>query len=202
MNSNFKFQIKNSEKGITLVEIVVVIFIITMFSVILISDFPQIQRQYALSRAAYKLAQNLRRVQDLGLSGVKIKNDAGESLQAAGYGLYIDLRNPPAKQYLIYADTCRADSRYGMDSSCNNGGQDYIIETINVVDDGPSVFIKAINNVNALFTSINFSPPNPYINIENLSSQKTNIEIVLALSYDPSITRSVSMNTAGLIEVK
>ena len=72
----------SKERGITLIEVIVVMVIVTMFSMILIADFPKILRQFAISRASYKLSQDIRRTEDLGLSGVQI----GDGLmQAKGY---------------------------------------------------------------------------------------------------------------------
>lgn len=195
--------IKKLEKGITLIELIVVIFIIAIFSAILISNFPKIQREYALSRATYKLAQNLRRVQDLGLSGVKITDNTGQLVKVGGYGLYINLDTP--QQYIIYGNSCpvgNPDYQYTLsDPSCVSG--DYIIDTVNVNEDKVGVYIEAVNNIDQQWTSINFSPPNPYLSIENISSGQTDIEIVLAVSSDSSIpSRTVSINTSGLIEVK
>jgi prepilin-type N-terminal cleavage/methylation domain-containing protein len=192
---------KNFEKGITLVELVVVVVIIAVFSSILISDFPQIKRQYALSRATYKLAQNLRKVQDMGLSGVKITNDAGQAITVKeGYGLYVNIGTQPARQYLLYGNSCEpADYKYTYGGSCN----DFLIDTINADEDQAGVYIKEIDYINGTAVSINFNPPNPYINIvDNLGNSYTSISIVLALSSNPSITRAVAINTAGLIEVK
>lgn len=199
----FKFitSLKDSEKGITLIEIVVVVFIITMFSVILIANFPKIQRQYALSRATYQLAQNLRRVQDLGLSGVKLRDDDGNIVDAKGYGIYVVVK---AEEYILYGDSCSVvDRMYTISSSiCGELNHDYIIETINFNDENAGVFISEIRNIVANSTSINFSPPNPYIEISNLGPNENSVEIVLSLFSDLSNTRIVSVNTSGLIEVK
>ena len=70
---------KKFERGITLVEVVVVIFIVALFTIILISDFPKMLRQLALSRVSYNFAQDLRKAQDLGLSGIALKDKNGYS---------------------------------------------------------------------------------------------------------------------------
>ena len=106
--AQIKFKTK-SQKGITLVEIIVAVFIIVIFSVMLISNFPKIQDEFAISRAAYQLAQDLRKTQDLGLSGVPLSDASGNlivdingaPMPVRGYGIYI-LSN--SQQYIIYAD--------------------------------------------------------------------------------------------------
>jgi len=104
-----------SEKGITLVEILVVIFIIAALLTILVSDFPKIQRQFALSRATYKFAQDLRKAQDMALSGEEIKKPDGTIISVKGYGIYIDNRgnNGNNKEYKIYGCGKKRIEGYG-----------------------------------------------------------------------------------------
>ena len=216
--------IKNQERGITLVELIVVIFIIAIFTTIAIADFPNIQRRYALSRAAYKLAQDFRKTEDFGLSGVAV----GNSSITEGYGIYFDLGNkvddtiPVNKQYTIYADTCPnpvgdagPDYKYttgnSTDPACiSYGNHDYTVETIDISKEDPGVYIKEIddnfNTSGINSASINFTPPSPKITITTtttppVSNQKS-ISIVLGLDADNSVTRTISINMDGLIEVK
>jgi len=193
-------KIKN-ERGITLVEVIVAISIITVFSLIVISDFPKIKRQFALSRATYKLAQDIRKTEDLGLSGVQVLDEEGDPISTKGYGFYINLPNNP-KQYLIYADTnTPTDYRY-------TSGEDYIVETINILEDEPGVFVKEIYDVDNptvtnYWASINFSPPNPTIIITTDSGiSETKLGIVLGLESDASATRTVFINSSGLVDVE
>jgi type II secretory pathway pseudopilin PulG len=184
----FKF----CEKGITLVEIIVSIFMITMFSTILIANFPKILKEFALSRVSYKLAQDLRRVEDLGLSGVQLTGGSGELVQAKGYGIYIDLSASPIEQYILYADS-------NGDQSYTSG--DYIIETIDITKENPNLLIKGVENISGDSTSINFTPPDPTVSIYNLCGSCQDISIVIGLDSENS-EREVSINTSGLIKVK
>lgn len=185
----------------TLVEIIVVILLSVLFCVILISDFPSIQRQFALSRAAYKLAQDLRTIEDLGLSGV---TPQGQVQVAKGFGVYVNISTYPATQYIMYSDTCptsNQDYKYTTPgASCALG--DYIITTVNISQTEPGVYIQALNHVTGNWTSINFNPPNPTVTIDNLNPSYNNLEIVLSLTSDQTKTRKVVINTSGLIEVK
>jgi type II secretory pathway pseudopilin PulG len=203
-------KLKNSGRGITLVEVLVVIFIIALFSAILVSDFPRIKRQFALSRATYKLSQDLRRAEDLGLSGVKIIGYGGQEINAKGYGVYIDSATGNNKEYIIYAD--RGDipdaqyDRYNPNSSLSCSEQtdpqsDCIIEIVEINKLEPGVVIKGINNATDVWTSINFSPPNPTVTIINLDPSYSGVSIIVGLDSD-SATKSVYVNTSGLIEIK
>jgi len=206
-------------RGVTLIEIVVAIFIIVLFSTIIISDFPKMQRQSALSRVAYKIAQDLRRAEDLGLSGVLTKDINGALIAAKGYGIYIYISPVPsiyATKYLIYADI--SDGMDGMANRKYDGtfdtdycvdqvspAEDCVIEIIDLIQQNPSLYIKQINNIsnnNGYYTSINFSPPGPTTSIANLITGQTAVEIVFGLITDSSAIRKVLVNTSGLINVQ
>ena len=204
---------KSLKGGITLIEIVVVIFIIALFSTILIVNFPEIQRRMALSRSTYKLAQDLRRTMDLSLSGVPLKDINGSAIAVKGYGIYINMSNNT--QYVIYADvdSSHTYNRIGEDLFCTSQGYaevqgdvstrdttDCVIETINLTKENPSLYINRIDNINSNNTSINFSPPNPVINITN-HSNNTEIGIVLGI-IGVTTERTVSINTSGAINVQ
>jgi len=181
-----------------LIEIIVAIAIIILFSMILVSDYPKIRRQFALSRSVYRLAQDLRKAQDLGLSGVKI---AGIE-EAKGYGIFISSEADKNRQYMIYADNCPLlllDNKYTIIAGVC---ADSIIEIVDISKAEREVYIKEITNIDGDYTSINFNPPNPNIAIDNISSGEDSIEIVLALDFDENVTRAVYVNVSGLIEVK
>lgn len=203
----------NLKRGITLIEIVVVAFIISLFSLILISDFPKIQRQFALSRVTYKLAQDLRKTQDLGLSGVQVLDVNKHPIAVQGYGIYINLAQSTT-QYIIYADASANGSQTydaPSDIPCEETDapdEDCIIETIDLGKENTSLFIKDIINITGVFTSINFSPPDPIIYIDKRCQQfcedgdHSRVGIVLGLDTDPSATRTIWVNTSGLINVQ
>ncbi|OGZ77706.1 MAG: hypothetical protein A3G45_01380 [Candidatus Staskawiczbacteria bacterium RIFCSPLOWO2_12_FULL_37_15] len=189
-----------SEKGITLVEILVVIFIIAALLTILVSDFPKIQRQFALSRATYKFAQDLRKAQDMALSGEEIKKPDGTIISVKGYGIYIDNRgnNGNNKEYKIYADL-DDNARYTSEA------EDYTVNTIDLNKDAPGVYIKDLYMIDNNYVSINFNPPNPAISISNLSAEADRAGIIFGLESDPenSInTRTVYIWKSGLIEAR
>ncbi len=209
------------EKGITLIEILVVLFIIAMLLMILVSDFPKIQKQFALSRATYKFAQDLRRAQDMALSGQEIKKQGGAMLNAQGYGVYLNL-SAAAKKYMLYADL-NGDKSYNVGETGNidcdsyDAGQntgDCVIETIDLGNNARGVFIKEINNTNNdQYVSINFNPPNPTISISpdlatinGINGKKADrAGIVFGLDSDPinsTNTRTVWIWASGLIEAR
>ncbi len=213
-NSSMVFKLfsnlKKYSRGITLVEIVIAIFIVAIFSLILIADFPKLQKQYALSGATYKLAQDFRRAQNLGLSAVRIEGVGGNLITVKGYGIYIDIDSSPITQYIIYADVNNTQSfdniaaktcdQYDPTPPQSDKG-DCIIETIDVSENNQDLYIQRVSNVSG-DVSVNFSPPGPVINIENLTPGNSGIEIVLGLRSDESSGRTVLVNKSGLINVQ
>lgn len=205
-----QIKIKNSSAGMTLIEIIVVIFIVAIFSLILIGDFPEIEKRYALSGAAYKLAQDVRRAQDLGLSAVQLLDVSGSPIAVKGYGIYVNLAVLPTTQYIIYADVdgsqtfnndlAKACNLYDLSPGQGDTG-DCKIETININENNQSLYIEGAENVVGNNVSVNFSPPGPTINIENLAQGHSEISIILGVG--PGITtRAVLINTSGLISVQ
>ena len=207
MIKNLKFKIKNPVRGITLIEILLVVFIIALFSSILVADFPKIRRQFALTRTVYKMSQDLRRAQDMALSGQQIKDANGDKINVQGYGIYINLDNTSLgkKKYIIYADMTN-DQQYDVSGAiCGQQlpNRDCVIETIDLSQTEAGVIISRITNpTDVHWIDINFKPPNPTIKITNLSFGNR-AQIIFALESDPLKTeRIVSVNTAGLIEIK
>ena len=181
-----------------MVEIILVIFMITMFSGILVYNFPRALKQFALSRVSYKLAQDLRKVEDLGLSGF-------DTIQGAkGYGIYVSTNI--GTEYILYADRGDVpDSRFdGSSQLCAgeflNPQEDCILETVDISKENPGLYIDNLENILGFFTSINFSPPNPDIAIDNLSGNE--VGIVLKVHDEIDLERRVWVNTSGLIKVE
>jgi len=189
-----------------LVEIIVAVFVIALFSSIIIANFPAMEKRFSLTRVAYNLAQDLRTAEGMGLSGTEIENSLGGKIKAKGYGVYIDLTYGDHKKYKMYADV-DGDEKYSLPSDvyCQDmtGLQtDCIIKEVDINQDEPHASIKEIKNTNSQWACVNFSPPSPKVNIANISVGQTGIEIVLSLDDDEAATRSVLANTGGLIEIK
>jgi prepilin-type N-terminal cleavage/methylation domain-containing protein len=203
-NNNLKRA--SSEKGITLIEMLIVIFIIALLSGILMVDFPKIKRQFALTRAVYRMNQDLRKIQDMGFSGEQL-----EGISPKGYGIYINLddANLGNKKYIMYADV-DDDQKYTEQTevicSAQEPNKDCVIEEIDFSQVEVGVFINTIENTtNGRWVDINFKPPNPTTTITNLATVPSGINrvlVIFTLDSDSSKTRIISINTSGLIELK
>jgi len=177
---------KTLMNGFTLTEILVVLFIISLLSGLAFANFRQGGKQMALQRSAYKLAQDIRRVQEMAIAA---KEYSGQI--PPGYGIYIPKN---VNYYILYADTNppggnqRYDSGDEMETSTLESG-------IQITSNLPSTS----------WVSINFQPPDPKITITIVSGGITTTTVAtttLSLISDPAIQKKVIINTVGLVEVK
>ena len=95
--------------GFTLVELLVIVFIIMLMSGIIFANYRQSGQRLALQRSANKLAQDIRRVQEMATS---VKEFQGV-IPEGGYGIRFrdEGGSPPIYTYIIYAD-CNKNAKY------------------------------------------------------------------------------------------
>ena len=211
--------IKKLERGITIVEIVVVIFIISTLSLMLISNFPKILRQLALSRVTYKLAQDMRSVEDMGLSGISVKDVNGKIINAPSFGIYVNTALSTTK-YIIYADVSNAlgvvNHQYDGTFSttlwplCSTVNQtlmsgsflttDCPIQIVDISQENPGLSINSLSGVTGTAVSVNFNPPDPTATITPAPTSGNQVGIVL--KNTDGQTRTVWVNTSGLVDIQ
>ena len=167
-NRNSKFN------GFSLIEMMVVISIILILVVLILANYRGSQNRYALAQAAQKLISDLRKTQNMAISGAGIYK---------GYGIHA---NSNSTFYTSFGDS--------NDNQRFDGG-DTALETIN---------LPAKIKILSVFPSsggldIAFRPPAPitYINGQPTSG----LSAVFTLQTDDgSLTKTVTVTTAGLIQ--
>ena len=82
-------------RGFTLIELVVVTTIIVLLTALTLPNYRAGSQQLALQRSAYKLAQDLRRAQEMALSSQEFGGEV-----PAGYGIYLE---EGASRYTLFA---------------------------------------------------------------------------------------------------
>ncbi len=166
-----------SKMGFTMLELVISTGIILLLSAILIPNYNNLRHRFSLSRSAYKLAQDVRRIQEMATSAKEVEGAIPD-----GYGLYIE---PGNENYLLYADR-NQDEHY-------NPGIDTLIESISL-EDG-----VVIGELSFSPLGINFRGPDP---ITRFSTETDRIIITLGLEKSPGETNRIIVNKVGLIYVE
>jgi len=172
--------LKNKQKGFTLIELIVVMAIIVILTTLVLANYRDGQKRYALSQSAQQLASDLRRIQNMAMNGVGISAASGRR----GYGIYINLANNDS--YIIYAD-----------QNGNNTWQpsDELIEAINLAN---NVKITGVSTPNEK-ADIYFESPDPTTYISNLGGSNN---IIITLGMDSlANTETVTVTLAGVIQV-
>jgi len=171
-------------KAFTLIELLVIVGIVSMFTAILFVDYGSSNKALALDRASQKMSQDIRRAQEMAMSGVV--GDASTN----GYGVYFD-KAVNYTQYIIY--------RNDNSNMYYEPGVDSVSETINIEAGIKICDIKdnatSVNNI-----STSFQPPDP-INYINSNYTGHEASIVLCIISDPSKTRTVKVNNTGRVDI-
>lgn len=171
-------------KGFTLIELLVIISITVLMSVVLFANYRSGNESFALERSAQKLSQDLRRTQEMAMSGFE-----GET-SSNGYGIYFDKTTGNETKYIIYLNN---------DGMYYESGVDTAKETINI-ENGVKICNIIHNSANPNNISISFEPPDPLTYIESVSSGDE-ATVVLCVIKSPTETRMITVNNSGMIEV-
>jgi len=170
-----------SERGFTLIEIMVVAVIIVFLSATVLVNYQKNSQQLSLSRSAYKLSQDVRRASEMAMSAKEFQG----TIPQGGYGIYLKLSW--GNFYKLYADT-NGNEKY--DSGDGEVETIYLEKGVILQDISPSSL------------SINFKPPNPTIKIKTDSGEDSNTAaITLSLDSDSTKIKKVKVNSVGLTEI-
>ena len=163
-------------KGFTLIELIVVTSIIVLLTALILPNYRAGDRQLSLQRSAAKLAQDLKRAQEMALSSQKFNNEV-----PAGYGIYLNKNQP--FQYILFADL--------------DNGKDYDAgEAVEILQLEKQIQISSLSPLSPL--TIVFTPPDPQIYISGGNEAR----VILCIKTDLTKTKSVIVNKAGLIAVQ
>lgn len=187
--------------GFTLTEILIVCTIIAILTGIIVIGHQSAKGQLALQRSANKLAQEIRRAEEMAMSAKECEIEGcGEDNPKGGYGIHFEKYSAQgATNYYIYlyADTTPPDERY--DSS----DPKEIISLEKGVKVKDVKLKKPGNEISPDNISINFKPPDPTVSLKKGNGEDFNeVEITLALEDKESQTKTIIANKAGLITVE
>jgi hypothetical protein len=145
-----------------------------------------------LQRAASKLAQDIRKAQEMAIAAVECPQGTGcEGQIPSGYGVFLNITGgADPTLYRLYADT--DGDRYFTNA-------DVIIST-STFESG--IVISDIDTgANPKRIAINFKPPDPEVKLKFAPGAGQEVETVtITLSLD-FLNKSIFVNEAGLVEV-
>lgn len=191
----------NNNKGFTLLEISAVMVIIVILSTIVIASYREGERQFALKRSTHQLAQSLRKAQEMALSSQEFMG----AFQG-GYGIYFS-ETPEGETgtYTLFVD-CNSngvfdDSPFFCDD-CRSGSclyPDQFSERIEDFTLEKRIKIETLSPYSGTDNSLSiiFTPPDPTITFSPDA-----ISASITLNFDNGPTKTISVNKAGLIEIK
>ncbi|MDP2638863.1 MAG: type II secretion system protein [Candidatus Azambacteria bacterium] len=174
----------NKNNGFTLIEVLGVLGIITLFSGVTIFSISSERQNSSLFRSAQNLSLNLRRAQSFALSSKDFKGSG----VPCGWGVHFNGLN--STNYIIFADLVPfgLDCQSNQDSKRNpNGSEDF--EVVNF-----EAGIK-IGGLTDDFTDVVFSPPEPTVVFYPSSQSEVNVTVINRYSS----ARVVTVNKTGFI---
>lgn len=166
-------------RGFTLIELLVVIGIITLMAALILPNFRLGDKSLALARSSSKLAQDLRRTQNLAISSQKFSGAV-----PAGYGVYFTLGQPT--QYILFAD---------LDGNKTYSGAGERVETITLEN---QIKISSLSPVSGSALNIVFNPPDPSV----FFTPDASVAQITVEAIGASRQKSVQVNKVGLISVE
>jgi len=165
------------QKGMTIIEMLVVFVIIAILLSMVFINYRQIQRRTILDSTAYKLASDIRKQQSAsGLDDTDC-NDIGYKYST---GIYVNA----------------GDTGYDLFSDCDASNSKDSLEVRKTVDIPNEI---AIESVSPAPLNVVFYPPNPSV-IVNGDNNAT-ATIVISLKSEPAIKKTIIVNKVGMIEI-
>ena len=184
----FKSSLRKSNKGFTLIEMTVSIFIIGMILGLMLANYKYGQKSSELKVAALKVAGDIRRAQNYAMSLKASKNSAAIM---GGWGIHFD---KSSGVYSIFADNLDDPAVFP------DGNKTY--ETAEMEEDislPNNIQISAINIIPASdILDIVFSPPDP---VTYLNTSSSTVASITLQEKSGNATSTIMINPFGLIEV-
>lgn len=179
-------------KGVTLIEFILVIFIIGLVSTVTLLNYRGFGKEFNLERSSQRLAQEVRKTLEMSTSAESLNGDPGFK---GGYGLHFFSIGENNVSYIIFVDN-NDDKNYDLGDS-----------TIRTVELEAGVEIWTISADGSPMSplSIVFFPPDPKIYIGGKTGEQSTYSeaiIILRLKNDTSKQKSVTVNKVGLIEIE
>lgn len=177
-------------RAFTVIELLVVVSIIALMTVLILPNYNSGNKQLTLQRAASKLVQDIRDAQELSLSSKEFNGQLPEG----GYGFFfwkfeVGGVDYPHK-YVLFADLNGNGSRQVGSEDVKWFTLENGVKFSDFYLDGDAAF-------GSIFT---FIAPDPTVCINFCENDLT--KIIISIESDPSITKTIILNKAGLVYIE
>jgi len=185
------------KQGFTFTELMVIISIIGIFTIISFPYYQDIRKTLTLDRAVVKLAQDVRKAQEMSMSAFQFNG----SVPPGGYGIYFDINEPD--HYILFADMDE-DNLYDTSVPCGAAGSEcvediYLEKGVELEECGPTAGICS-------HLSFCYKAPDPCLHhLEKISGggwgsfgDGTFAYIKLLISGKE---KTVNLNRSGLVDI-
>jgi type II secretory pathway pseudopilin PulG len=180
---------RNKKRGaaFTLIEALVVIFVIGTISSMMIVNWRKNEKQYQLQRAVQEIVQNIRKAQDFALSGKRTFWAHSEEWVVPDYAIYFQTLNPT---YFIYVNVIGNDGYQSPED---------LIETTTRIETG--IEISSFGGDNKL--SIIFRVPDGAVRFYPVGSTSRSITVRRIGRTCPSVyCRTITIRETGEISIQ
>ena len=187
------------KSGFTLIELLLVVAIISILTAIVTIDYRTAGKKFSLERSANKLAQEMRKTQQMTMSAEQIGLPGAKFYPEGGYGIRFEEPDAgsPLGQAFIFAD-CDNDHQFTPGNDICNGSFSEKIKDIELEKD---IKIKSLFPVSNL--DITFKSPGPTIIFFSEKAESLVPEATITISFlENGNTKTVKINKAGLIEAE
>ncbi|MEA3453255.1 MAG: prepilin-type N-terminal cleavage/methylation domain-containing protein [Patescibacteria group bacterium] len=170
-------------RGITLVEILIVTAIMSILLGISFVGYNERGEELQLQRAAFKVMADIEKTRGMAMSAQEEK--ISEQIPEGGWGIYF---NPAlSNKYIIFPDKryLAFPLNYIYDAATEEPEEEIFLE------DGVLLDIP-------LPINIVFSPPSPDVYLQG-GAPISEINVIIALENNPSKTKTIVINSAGVI---
>ncbi len=178
-------------KGFTLIEILVVMGIIVFFTGLVLVNYKTGGNKFALQRSVNKLAQDIRRAEQMAMSMKKFSCSSGE---LRGYGIKFD-KTLTTYNYKIWAKCNSSNEETTIDGAIEKG------VSISELNSKKSGSPDAFYDIFFVF----FYPPDPNVDFEDIDGNNIDadiVEIILEVKDSSFPSMSITINKAGLVEIE
>lgn len=187
-------------RGMTYVELIVVLSIFSVLSSVAIFNYGAFQARVDIKNLASDIALKIVEAQKAALSGILPQAGAPSSTWKPSYGIYFDTTTPEtAKQFIYFVDS-NSDKNYTLIPN-------EALDTVSITKNNSISEIKVVYQDNSISTpnnlNITFSRPNSGAFLYSSGVQLLNVSYVQITVLSPKgATSLIKLYPPGRVEVK